>query len=139
MVQLGQYPFGTMEVKRYVPPFLKHGKTKKPTQAVSKETVRAGTSADGKLSIWSFMDSSLVYILDSIHGRKMEDYLRMNKKAGVCDTTGQCLAALNTFNNEMYAVDCWDLIHTAKHGRYSIEMYGRQYIWMSRQLGGEDR
>eukprot|EP00957_Ditylum_brightwellii_P199369 15196597-Ditylum_brightwellii.AAC.1 len=27
MVQLGQYPFGTMEVKRYVPPFLKHGKT----------------------------------------------------------------------------------------------------------------
>eukprot|EP00957_Ditylum_brightwellii_P020550 1549383-Ditylum_brightwellii.AAC.1 len=44
MVQLGQYPFSTMEVKRYVPPFLKHGKIKKPTQAVPKGTVRAGTS-----------------------------------------------------------------------------------------------
>eukprot|EP00957_Ditylum_brightwellii_P019213 1448335-Ditylum_brightwellii.AAC.1 len=67
MVQLGQYPFGTMEIKRYIPPFFKYGKTKKPTQAVPEGTVRAGTSVDGKLSIWSFMDSSLVYILDSIH------------------------------------------------------------------------
>eukprot|EP00957_Ditylum_brightwellii_P119006 9076435-Ditylum_brightwellii.AAC.1 len=38
MVQLGQCPFGTMEVKRHVPPFLKHRKTKKPTQAVPKGT-----------------------------------------------------------------------------------------------------
>eukprot|EP00957_Ditylum_brightwellii_P069449 5273594-Ditylum_brightwellii.AAC.1 len=51
MVQLGQYAFGTIEVKRYVPSFLKHGKTKKPTQAVPKGTVRAGTSVGGKLSI----------------------------------------------------------------------------------------
>eukprot|EP00957_Ditylum_brightwellii_P013627 1028046-Ditylum_brightwellii.AAC.1 len=80
MVQLGQYSFGTMEVKRYVTPFLKHGKAKKPTQAVPKGTVRAGTSVDGKLSIWSFMDSSLVYILDSTHSGKMEDYSRMNKE-----------------------------------------------------------
>eukprot|EP00957_Ditylum_brightwellii_P103391 7878557-Ditylum_brightwellii.AAC.1 len=36
MVQLGQYPYGTMEVKRYVPPFLKQGKTKKPMIAVPK-------------------------------------------------------------------------------------------------------
>eukprot|EP00957_Ditylum_brightwellii_P013399 1012138-Ditylum_brightwellii.AAC.1 len=32
----------------------------------------------------------------------------------------------------MYAVDCWDLIHATKHGRYSIEMYGCQYKWMVR-------
>eukprot|EP00957_Ditylum_brightwellii_P155521 11837973-Ditylum_brightwellii.AAC.1 len=78
------------------------------------------------------MDSSLVYILDLIHGVKMEDYLRMNKETGVHDTTDQCPAALNTFNNEMYAVDCWDLIHAAKHGRNSIEMYGCQYTRMVR-------
>eukprot|EP00957_Ditylum_brightwellii_P128126 9772310-Ditylum_brightwellii.AAC.1 len=72
-----------MEVKRYVPPFLKHGKTQKPTIAVPKGMVRAGTSVDGKLSIWSFMDSSLVYILNSVHGGRMEDYPRMNKTTGV--------------------------------------------------------
>eukprot|EP00957_Ditylum_brightwellii_P071301 5419709-Ditylum_brightwellii.AAC.1 len=59
----------------------------------------------------------------------MEDYLRMNKETGVCDSTGQCPAALNTFNNEMHAVDCCDLIRATKHGRYSIEMYGCQYEW----------
>eukprot|EP00957_Ditylum_brightwellii_P000503 39043-Ditylum_brightwellii.AAC.1 len=118
-----------MEVKRYVLPLLKHGKTKKPTQAVPKGIVRAGTSVDGKLSNWSFMDSSLVYILDLIHGGKMEDYSRMNKETCVCDTTGQCPAVLNKFNNEMYAVDYWDLIRATKHGRYSIEMYGHQYKW----------
>eukprot|EP00957_Ditylum_brightwellii_P116701 8901763-Ditylum_brightwellii.AAC.1 len=100
MVQLGQYPFGTTEVKRYVSPFLKHGKAKKPTQAVPKGKVRAGTSVDDKLYIWGFMDGSLVYILDLIHSGKMEDYLRINKKTGVCDTTCQCPAALKTFNNE---------------------------------------
>eukprot|EP00957_Ditylum_brightwellii_P013150 993192-Ditylum_brightwellii.AAC.1 len=83
------------------------------------------------------MDSSLVYILDSIHGGKMKDYSRMNKEAGVHDNTSQCPAALNTFNNELYAVDCWDLISAAKHRRYSIEMYGHQYKWTYRQLGVE--
>eukprot|EP00957_Ditylum_brightwellii_P146262 11136485-Ditylum_brightwellii.AAC.1 len=39
MVWLGQYPYGTMEVKRYVPPCLKHGKTKKPTIAVTKGNI----------------------------------------------------------------------------------------------------
>eukprot|EP00957_Ditylum_brightwellii_P035699 2707090-Ditylum_brightwellii.AAC.1 len=68
-----------MEVKRYVPPFLKHGKTKNPMVAVPKGTVRAGSSVDRKLFIWSFMDSSLVYALDSVHGGRMEDYTRMNK------------------------------------------------------------
>eukprot|EP00957_Ditylum_brightwellii_P077369 5878692-Ditylum_brightwellii.AAC.1 len=76
------------------------------------------------------MDSSLVYILGLIHGGKMEDYSRMNKKTGVCNTTDQCPAALNTFSNEMYAFDYWDMIRAATHGRYSIEMYGRQYKWM---------
>eukprot|EP00957_Ditylum_brightwellii_P178490 13596751-Ditylum_brightwellii.AAC.1 len=76
------------------------------------------------------MDSSLVYILDLIHGGKMEDYLMMKMETGDCDTTGQCPAALNTFNNEMFVVDCWDMVRATKHGRYSIEIYGRQYKWM---------
>eukprot|EP00957_Ditylum_brightwellii_P024852 1879206-Ditylum_brightwellii.AAC.1 len=78
-----------MEVKRYVPPFLKHGRTKKPPIAVPKGTVRVGTSVDVKLSIWSFMDSSHVYILDFVHGGRMEDYTRMNKTTAVQETNGQ--------------------------------------------------
>eukprot|EP00957_Ditylum_brightwellii_P179255 13655819-Ditylum_brightwellii.AAC.1 len=62
----------------------------------------------------------------------MEDYSRMNKETGICDTTGQYPAALNTFNNERYDVDCWDMICAAKYGRYSIEMYGHQYKWTVR-------
>eukprot|EP00957_Ditylum_brightwellii_P007370 558877-Ditylum_brightwellii.AAC.1 len=62
----------------------------------------------------------------------MEDYLRINKETCACNTTGQCPAALNTFNTEMYDVDCWNLMRAAKHGRYSIEMYGCQYKWIIR-------
>eukprot|EP00957_Ditylum_brightwellii_P045437 3444771-Ditylum_brightwellii.AAC.1 len=32
----------------------------------------------------------------------------------------------------MYGVDCWDLIHAPKHGRYSMEMYGRVGKWTVR-------
>eukprot|EP00957_Ditylum_brightwellii_P207720 15354252-Ditylum_brightwellii.AAC.1 len=32
----------------------------------------------------------------------------------------------------MYGVDCWDLIHVPKHGKYLIEMYGQQYKSMVR-------
>eukprot|EP00957_Ditylum_brightwellii_P131926 10059796-Ditylum_brightwellii.AAC.1 len=78
------------------------------------------------------MASPSVYILDSIHGGKMEDYSAMNKVTDVHDTTDQCPAALNTFNNKMYAVDCCDMIRAAKHGRYSIDMYGHQYKWTVR-------
>eukprot|EP00957_Ditylum_brightwellii_P122038 9307029-Ditylum_brightwellii.AAC.1 len=41
MVWLGQYPYSIMEMKRYVPPFLKHEKAKKTRIAVPKGTVRA--------------------------------------------------------------------------------------------------
>eukprot|EP00957_Ditylum_brightwellii_P164860 12551468-Ditylum_brightwellii.AAC.1 len=99
MMWLGEYPYGTMEVKRYVSPFLKHGKTKKPTIAVPKGTIRAGTSVDGKLSICSFMDSSIVYILDSVYSGRMEDYTRMNKTTGIWEINGKYPKALNEFNN----------------------------------------
>eukprot|EP00957_Ditylum_brightwellii_P203154 15333452-Ditylum_brightwellii.AAC.1 len=121
-----------MEVKSYVSPFLKHGKTKKPTVAVPKGMVRAGTSVDGQLSILSFIDSSLVYILVSVHGDRMEDCTRMNKTTGVQETNGQCPKDLNEFNSTMYGVDCWILICAPKHGKYLIEMYRRQYKWAVR-------
>eukprot|EP00957_Ditylum_brightwellii_P042748 3237017-Ditylum_brightwellii.AAC.1 len=29
----------------------------------------------------------------------------------------------------MYGIDCWDLIHAPKHGRYLVEMYGHVGKW----------
>eukprot|EP00957_Ditylum_brightwellii_P149625 11393370-Ditylum_brightwellii.AAC.1 len=85
--------------------------------AVPKRMVRTGTSVDGKLSIWSFMDNSLVYVLDSVHGGRVEDYTRMNKTTGIHETNGQCPKALSEFNTTMYGVDCWGLSCMPKHIR----------------------
>eukprot|EP00957_Ditylum_brightwellii_P152296 11594762-Ditylum_brightwellii.AAC.1 len=62
----------------------------------------------------------------------MEDYTRMNKTTGIQETNGKCPKALNEINDTMYGVDFWDLICAPKHGKYLIEMYGRQYKWTVR-------
>eukprot|EP00957_Ditylum_brightwellii_P175803 13386654-Ditylum_brightwellii.AAC.1 len=49
LLQLGQYPLGTMDVKRYAPPYLKHIRTKKPTANVPKGTIQPAHSHNGKL------------------------------------------------------------------------------------------
>eukprot|EP00957_Ditylum_brightwellii_P103672 7898492-Ditylum_brightwellii.AAC.1 len=53
----------------------------------------------------------------------------MNKQTGEREHIGECPKALNHFNQTMYDVDCWDLVHAPKHGRYSVEMYGRVGKW----------
>eukprot|EP00957_Ditylum_brightwellii_P030022 2272280-Ditylum_brightwellii.AAC.1 len=56
----------------------------------------------------------------------------MNKQTGEREHIGKCPKALNHFNQAMYGVDCWDLIRALKHGRYSVEMYGRVGKWTVR-------
>eukprot|EP00957_Ditylum_brightwellii_P156298 11896498-Ditylum_brightwellii.AAC.1 len=51
LLWLEQHACGTMERKGYVPPFLTHRKTKKPTMTVPKGTMKAGYSKDGKISV----------------------------------------------------------------------------------------
>eukprot|EP00957_Ditylum_brightwellii_P054968 4166023-Ditylum_brightwellii.AAC.1 len=50
-VCLEQYPYGTMERKRYVPPFVMFGPTKRLTVGVRKGSWKAAHSVDGKLSL----------------------------------------------------------------------------------------
>eukprot|EP00957_Ditylum_brightwellii_P075806 5761338-Ditylum_brightwellii.AAC.1 len=102
-----------MELKRYVPPFVTFGGTKKPTNATPKGSLKKVCSVDGKLSLWAYMDSSLVFVLDSCWG----------------ELFGNCPKALNYFNDTMFVVDYWDLIWAPKHGKYSIKMYGCQGKW----------
>eukprot|EP00957_Ditylum_brightwellii_P092538 7046955-Ditylum_brightwellii.AAC.1 len=118
-----------MERKRYVPPFVIFGPTKRPTVGVPKGSWKAVHSVDRKLCLWSYMDSSLVFILDACWGGRREPFIRMNKQTGEKEHIGECPKALNYFNQAMYSVDCWDLIHAPKHGRYSVEMYSRVGKW----------
>eukprot|EP00957_Ditylum_brightwellii_P119385 9107682-Ditylum_brightwellii.AAC.1 len=51
LVCLEQYPYGTIERKQYVPPFVTFGPTKRPTVGVPKGSRKAGHSVDRKLSL----------------------------------------------------------------------------------------
>eukprot|EP00957_Ditylum_brightwellii_P030513 2311045-Ditylum_brightwellii.AAC.1 len=75
------------------------------------------------------MDSSLVFTLDTCWGGRRESFIRMNKQTGEREHIGECSKLLNYFNQTMYGVDCWDLIHAPTHGRYSVEMYGCVGKW----------
>eukprot|EP00957_Ditylum_brightwellii_P014423 1085979-Ditylum_brightwellii.AAC.1 len=46
LVCLEQYPYGTMERKWYVPPFVMIGPTKRPTVVVPKGSWKAAHSVD---------------------------------------------------------------------------------------------
>eukprot|EP00957_Ditylum_brightwellii_P070719 5374857-Ditylum_brightwellii.AAC.1 len=51
LVCLEQYPYGTMERKQCVPPFVTFGPTKRPTVGVPTGSWKAAHSVDGKLSL----------------------------------------------------------------------------------------
>eukprot|EP00957_Ditylum_brightwellii_P077523 5890484-Ditylum_brightwellii.AAC.1 len=72
LVRLEQYPYGTMERKQYVPPFVTFGPMKRPTLDVPKGSWKVAHSVDRKLSLWPYMDSSLIFILDTCWGGRKE-------------------------------------------------------------------
>jgi hypothetical protein len=80
LLRLRQNPHGTMELKRCLLPFVTFGGTKKPTNAMPKGSLKKARSVDGKLSLWAYMDSSLVFVLDSYWGGQMEPFVCMNKQ-----------------------------------------------------------
>eukprot|EP00957_Ditylum_brightwellii_P002018 155369-Ditylum_brightwellii.AAC.1 len=92
--------------------------------------MKAGNSKDSKISIGSYMDNSLVFILDTCWGGTTEPFVCMDKETGERKYIGDCPKAFNGFNNKcMGWIDCWDLICAQKHGEYSIKMYGCNGEW----------
>eukprot|EP00957_Ditylum_brightwellii_P012790 966921-Ditylum_brightwellii.AAC.1 len=81
------------------------------------------------MSLWSYIDSSLVFIFDACWGGRKEPFICVNKQTSERQLIGQCPKALNVFNDTIFAVNYWDLIRAPKHGKYSIEMYGRVGKW----------
>eukprot|EP00957_Ditylum_brightwellii_P069502 5277677-Ditylum_brightwellii.AAC.1 len=91
--------------------------------------MKPGYSKEGKISIWSYMDSSLVFILDTWWGGTTELFVCRDKETGGRKYIGDCPKALNKFNNKMLRVDYWDLMCAPKHRKYSIKMFGRNGKW----------
>eukprot|EP00957_Ditylum_brightwellii_P125159 9541602-Ditylum_brightwellii.AAC.1 len=82
LIQLEQNIYDTMERKWYVPPFITNRKTKKSTLTVPKGMMNAGHSKGGKLSIWSYMDSSLLFILGTCWDGLTEPFVHRDKENG---------------------------------------------------------
>eukprot|EP00957_Ditylum_brightwellii_P154068 11725175-Ditylum_brightwellii.AAC.1 len=68
--------------------------------------MKVGHSKDDKISILSYMDSSLVFILDTCWVGTTEPFVHRDKEAGERKFIGDCPKALNEFNNKMFGVDC---------------------------------
>eukprot|EP00957_Ditylum_brightwellii_P026111 1974293-Ditylum_brightwellii.AAC.1 len=62
-------------------------------------TMKAGHSKNGKIFIWSYMDSSLVFILDTCWGETTELFVHRDKETGEKNFIGDCPKAFNVFNN----------------------------------------
>eukprot|EP00957_Ditylum_brightwellii_P162345 12361424-Ditylum_brightwellii.AAC.1 len=77
--------------------------------------MKAGHSKDSKISIWSYMDSFLIFILDTCWGGTTEPFVYRDKETGERKYIGDCPKALNEFNNEIFGVDCWDLFCAPAH------------------------
>ena len=81
------------------------------------------------------MDNSLVFMLDTAFGGRMEPIVRKNRD-GTREAIGQGPRALNFYNEGMFGVDVFDQKRASKHRTYSIEMYGRQGKWTVRFVDG---
>eukprot|EP00957_Ditylum_brightwellii_P039902 3020859-Ditylum_brightwellii.AAC.1 len=86
-------------------------------------------SKEGNILIWSYMDSSLVFILDTCWGGTIEPFVCRDKETGERKYIGDFPKALNKFNNKMLWVDYWDLICAPKHRKYYIKMFDRHGKW----------
>eukprot|EP00957_Ditylum_brightwellii_P001363 107124-Ditylum_brightwellii.AAC.1 len=78
---------------------------------------------DGNISIWSYTDSFLAFILDAYWDGTIEWFVYRDKETGEMKYIRDCPKALNKFNNKTLGDDCWDSICAPKHVKYYIEMY----------------
>lgn len=126
MLRLNQYPTGTIDALHGIPVWMKHGKMKKSTAHVPKGTMRAAHTWDGKILLWSFMESSLIFLLDTDWGGMTEPFFRWNKKTGESVPIGHGPKALNCFNKEMFAIDVWDLMRAPRRAFCALELVGQE-------------
>ena len=90
-------------------------------------TIAAAVNTANTIAVYSFMDSSLVYILDTAFGPHMLDQLKRRIDGKV--TVLMVYKGIVIYNGKMGGVDAWDAIRT---GYFAVEMTGRTAKWTVR-------
>ena len=133
--RLGQGGTFTWVKNGGAPPEVLFGKSKKPTRQWPKGSLKCITLAGNPNIIgWGYMDSGRVALLDNQYGGALENIHRKNKGGDTSDNMGP--KALNEFNAKMGRIDDIDNVRASKHGRYSMELFGRDRKWTRRFADG---
>ena len=103
----------------------------KPTRRCPKGTIHAAVNSERTISLYSFMDSGLVYVLDTkCYPSQMSEIVR---KVGANDVNLNVYKGIDVYNSKMGGVDAWDALRT---GYYAIENCGRKAKWTTRFIDG---
>ena len=117
------------------PPEVMFGKSRKPSKTCPKGSMRC-VVMQGKPFIlgWGYMDSAKVAVMDNQKGGKTGIISRNKRGEGEADHIGpECI---NMYTQTMHFIDDVDLLRASKHGRYSMELYGKQCKWTIRFVEG---
>ena len=132
LLRNSQYLIGTMRKNRLPKGkpegFLTAVKHPKPTLKCPKGTISAIVNGTKNVAVYSMMDSSMVYILDTKYGPvKMSDMLRRQKAGEIVILS--VYEGIVMYNKKMGAVDTVDQMRT---GYYSVEMHSKSKKWTNR-------
>ena len=125
-------PCKVSKVAKYLEPGIRMSLAKKakPTIANPRGKVTKGHTPDGKLHIFGFMDSSLVYFLSTYQGYTVNAPVYRNLPGG--RQAYQAPSDINHYNKNMNAVDALDQCRT---GHYNIE-HRRTIKWTDQFIMG---
>jgi hypothetical protein len=100
-------------------------KKPKPSRNNPKGTWASVYCTSHEVSIHAIMDSSVVYILDTVYGSKESEEIQRRQGAEVILFDGP--KAMNSYNSYMGGVDQWDQLRTNR--AYSVEQVGKSSKW----------
>lgn len=126
-----QYVLGTLRKNRLPSgkpaEFVYKAKNPKPSRAIPKGTLKCCVRNTNDIACYSFMDSSVVYILDSAYGPRQKT--EMVRRIGNTTTTFDVYKGISWYNKYMGGVDAADALRT---GYYAVDGQGRAAKWTVR-------
>jgi hypothetical protein len=136
LATLKKYLIGTLRKNRLPQGrpdgFLSKTKKPKPTKACPKGTIASIVNNTNTMAVHSMMDSSMVYILDTVIGpQTLTDMVRRQKNGEKVSL--QVYDAIVKYNQYMGGVDAMDQMRV---GFYGVDMGTRNQKWTMRFIDG---